>query len=104
MPKVDCCGKELKDCKCGRSRTPERREREAKAAADKADQAKESPPAWALSMKNDILQGVRGAVQDELKPMKQEIATVKKAMASVEDRVGKIKSDLKDLRLFQNVK
>ena len=34
MPKVNCCGKELKDCKCGRLRRPERRE---KAERDKAE-------------------------------------------------------------------
>ena len=33
MPKADCCGKDLKNCTCGRSRTPDRREREAKDAA-----------------------------------------------------------------------
>ena len=38
MPKVNCCGKELKDCKCGRSRTPERRE---KADRDKAEASTE---------------------------------------------------------------
>ena len=53
-------------------------------------------------MKQDILEGVRGAVQDELKPMKQEIATVKKVMASVEDRVGKVEAEIKDLRQSQN--
>ena len=101
MPKVDCCGKELKDCKCGRSRTPERREREAKAATDKADQAKESPPAWALSMKNDILQGVRGAVQEELKPMKEDIARVKESVSAIEDRVGRAEADIKEIKGVQ---
>ena len=42
MPKVDCCGKELKDCTCGRSRRnsrerSERRERDAKDAAPVKD-------------------------------------------------------------------
>ena len=98
MPKVDCCGKELKECICGsRSRSRERREKEAKAAAENVAQQQESPPAWALNMRNDILQGVRGAVQDELKPMKEEIAKVKETVSSVEERIGAVEVEVKDL-------
>ena len=55
----------------------------------------------ALNMKQDILEGVRGAVQEELKPMKEEIATVKKTVASVGIRVGKVEAEMKDLRQNQ---
>ena len=98
MPICDKCSKPIADCVCeSRSRSRERREREKEEKA--ADvQRQESPPAWALNMKNDILHGVRGAVQEELKPMKEDIARVKESVSSMEDRVGKAEADIKEIR------
>ena len=89
MPKADCCGKELKDCKCGdRSRSRERQEREAREAREKAA-AEQDPPAWALSMQQNLLKGLRGVVKEELKPVQEDLEKVKDRVAQVEAEVKK---------------
>ena len=94
MPKADCCGKELKDCKCSdRSRSGERRQKEAKEAKDKA--AAEEPPAWALSMQQNLLKGLRGVVKEELKPVQDDLEKVKKTVAAVEGRVAQVEAEVK---------
>ena len=90
MPKTDCCGKDLKDCKCtDRSRSRERQEREDKEAREKAAAEQQQPPAWALSMQQNLLKGLRGVVKEELKPVQEDLEKVKDRVAQVEAEVKK---------------
>ena len=90
MPKVDCCGKELKDCKCGRSRTPGRREREAKDAA---------APVKALT---DLLQRLDGRAEMREKKTKEEMV---KLIEKNDDKWQKrLEEDRKELMRIQDEK
>ena len=96
MPKADCCGKDIKECNCAdRSRSAERRKRETKETRDNTAAEKEKPPAWALSMQQNLLQGLRGVVKDELKPVQEDLEKVKKSVAAVEGRVAQVEAEVK---------
>ena len=90
MPKVDCCGKELKDCKCGRSRTPDRREREAKDTA---------APVKDLT---DLLQRLDGRAEMREKRTKEEMV---KLIEKNDDKWQKrLEEDRKELMRIQDEK
>ena len=46
--------------------------------------------------KEEMLQGLRGVVKDELKPVREDLDKVKKTVASVEDRVSKVEHESSD--------
>ena len=50
---------------------------------------------WALHMQQNVLQGLRGAVKEELKPLREDLEKVKKSVAGVEGRVAFVEDEMK---------
>ena len=49
----------------------------------------ENTPAWARGLKEDILIGVRGAVQDELRGVKKDVMDLTAKVATIENTAEK---------------